>query len=585
MLTGYKKKLVKEVISYYIDTTGLSADTFILYVQRNFTKERSTLGYKEWLAVKSFELLKQNDISLADCLEFRNLATQLKLEKRGMNVTNIWKKEIAECIVKSNIKDYTLLELSDKNSELNYIEGLENEINYFNYEDDKNNFFNTFDFDKNNPNFLRLLPKNARKAILYNTPIFINVNPFLEHTKQTDNIFNDMKLHGYTDKSLLTIHFAVLFRIIKMCKEYNLTNVKIGFFSYLDMFYENPEYFKFYTMFKEMFKFNNGICFSPKSVGLKDKAELIGYTIWDLKKVGDKNSPVVLEERIQYTDDTILKGSSRLLRGKKDSLYDWVVSGIQKEGDADKVPIFLNVQTKSENTVERYENVLGYLQNTKNLLRSLNKMGVYSVPIGEYTQITYENFFKSIPSYVVRNCLSSNVSLKENPFYLSNPNTEVEGYNIWLADAVIYFTFSPLNMTKSYREKDFDLSNRLFPLSYSEVRRYVTDENIIDDMGKHDAENLKFLQILDSILPSVSPEGKELYNFCINKIKESLKGKNRENMGYKDSLVAWDAGFYQIRGMSKLFTPKEEERYNYLLSVLKDKLSDGIYKYGFISLN
>ena len=79
MLTGYKKKLVKEVISYYIDTTGLSADTFILYVQRNFTKDRSTLGYKEWLAVKSFELLKQNDISLVNCLEFRNLATQLKL--------------------------------------------------------------------------------------------------------------------------------------------------------------------------------------------------------------------------------------------------------------------------------------------------------------------------------------------------------------------------------------------------------------------------------------------------------------------------------------------------------------------------
>ena len=56
MLTGYKKKLVKEVISYYIDTTGLSADTFILYVQRNFKKNRETLGYKEWLDVKSFEL-------------------------------------------------------------------------------------------------------------------------------------------------------------------------------------------------------------------------------------------------------------------------------------------------------------------------------------------------------------------------------------------------------------------------------------------------------------------------------------------------------------------------------------------------
>ena len=73
--------------------------------------------------------------------------------------------------------------------------------------------------------------------------------------------------------------------------------------------------------------------------------------------------------------------------------------------------------------------------------------------------------------------------------------------------------------------------------------------------------------------------------FSINKIKESLKGKNRENEGYKDSLVAWDAGFYQVRGMTRLFTPKEEERYAYLVSKLKDKLDDGIYKFGFISLN
>ena len=104
-------------------------------------------------------------------------------------------------------------------------------------------------------------------------------------------------------------------------------------------------------------------------------------------------------------------------------------------------------------------------------------------------------------------------------------------------------------------------------------------------MNTHNVENLRFLHILESLLPSVSKEGMELYNFCINKIKESLKGKNRENVGYKDSLVAWDAGFYQIRGMSKLFTPTEEDKYNYLLSKLKDKLDDGIYKYGFISVN
>lgn len=585
MLTGYRKKLVKETISYFIDTTGLPVDTFILYIQRNNMKDESVLNYKEWLAVKSFQLLKSNGITLADCLEFRNLAAQLKLEKKGMNVTLPWKHEIAKCINSTDISGYTLLEVSDLNSELNYIP--DKEVYYFNTEEVVFNFFNTFDFDKNNCTFLKLLPKEVRKAILYKTPLFINFNPYLEHSKKIDNIVGEMKLFGHSHKDLLNVQFASLFRILKLCQEYQLTDVRIGFFSSLDMFYEKPEYLEFYNDFRRRFKFNTGICFNPKSVGVKDKdkADFIGYSIWDLKKEKDKDVSVVLEEKIQYTEDTILSGTPRLLRGKKDSLFDWVSTGILNIGDKDEIPVFLNIQTKSEQKIDRYENVLGYLQNTKNLLRSLNKVGVYSVPLGENTPITSENFYKSVASFVVRSSLSQNVNLKESPVYLSNPDMEIAGYDKWLTDAVVYFLFSPLNMTKSYREKDFNLANRFFPLSYSEVRHYVSDENIINDMNTHNVENLRFLHILESLLPSVSKEGMELYNFCINKIKESLKGKNRENVGYKDSLVAWDAGFYQIRGMSKLFTPTEEDKYNYLLSKLKDKLDDGIYKYGFISVN
>ena len=106
---------MKETISYFIDTTGLSPDNFILLVQKNSMKDESVLNYNEWLAVKSFKFLKSHDVSLADCLDFRNLATQLKFEKRGINVSPLWKKEIAALIEKSNVSNYTLLEVSDKN--------------------------------------------------------------------------------------------------------------------------------------------------------------------------------------------------------------------------------------------------------------------------------------------------------------------------------------------------------------------------------------------------------------------------------------------------------------------------------------
>lgn len=580
LLTGYKKKLVKETISYFIDTTGLTSDNFILLVQRNNMKNEETLNYNEWLAVKCFKMLKSYDISLADCLEFRNLAVQLKMEKRGINISPIWKKEIAKCIESTNISNFTLFEVSDNNSEFSYID----DVSYSCIEtDDSTNFFNTFDFDKNNPSFLRLLPNEVRKAILYKTPLFININPYLEKNREIDSVLEEMRLYGYNKKNFKDMLYVSLFRILKLCEDYDLQDVRIGFFGSLDMFCEKPELLNFYTNFKKVFKFNKGICFNPKLVGVKEKTEFIGYMIWDRKKGVERDVPVVLDEKIQHTEDTILTGAQRLFRGKRDSLFDWVSKSIVKEGESVDIPIFLNLQTKSETTIQKHSNVIGYQQNSKNLLRSLKKVGVSTVPIGEYTEITENNLLKSVASFVVRSCLMEEVGYSTNPIYLSAPDMTIDGYQEWISDALVYFTFSPLNCSKSYREIGFKMENSLFPLSFSEVHRIVTDENIINDMNINSMQNLPFLQVLDECKVNLSEDGRAFYNFCINKMIKSLTGKYRENEGYKDSLVAWDAGFYQIRRISKLFTPKEEERYNYLLSVLKDRLRDGIYKYGFIS--
>lgn len=579
MLSSNKKRLIRETISYFIDTTGVSAENFIVLVQKNAMKDLSKLEYKSWLAVKCFQLLKNNDISLADCLEFRNLATQLKLEKKGMNISIIWKKEIAECIEKTNIKAYELFEISDRDSELLYLKD-KKDISFFDIENLETNFYNTFDFDADNKTFFNLLPKSIQNALLYKLPIFLNLNPYLDYSKNIDSILEDMKLFGFNKKILLNIYYASLFRVIRLCEEYDLKDIRIGIFTPLDMFYEKKEYQEFYEYFKSFFVFNSGICLNPKSVGIKEKSELIGYSIWDYCP-NSKSNPVVLEERIQHTDDTILKGSFRLLRGKKDSLYDWTKNTITHTGQSEVVPIYLNMQTKSDKTMQRYENVLGYQINSSNLLRSLKKVGIYSVPLGESVEITYENFYNSVASYVVRSCLVDVIDLK--PVYLSKPDINIKGYKQWLANAIIYFMFSPNNMTKSYREKDLVLSNRLYPLSFIEVRKYVTDDNVINDMNMHKVENWFFIDVLENIQKDLTEVGRELFSFCKKKMIESLLGKTRENVGYKDSLVAWDASFYQIRSINKLFTSKEEERYAYLVSKLQKYLNDGIYKFGFIS--
>ena len=73
----------------------------------------------------------------------------MKLEKKGMNVTSLWKKSIGSFIGDTDISRYELIELSDKNSELNYLD-LGKEVFYCEDFNEHENFFNTFDFDNDN---------------------------------------------------------------------------------------------------------------------------------------------------------------------------------------------------------------------------------------------------------------------------------------------------------------------------------------------------------------------------------------------------------------------------------------------------
>ena len=579
-----KKKLIHDVLSYFIDTTGEPVESFILMVTRNNKRSLEELSYKEWLAIKCFNMLQEKGINLSDCVDYRELASQLKLEKRGMNITSLWKDKIADFLNCDEIEQYTLFDVSDNDSELSFL-GRKIDKPVYCFEDvGDRNFFNTFDFDKDTRTLYNMLPTEVQNSVAYNNYIFINVNPYIEQQKDIDALIEEMRFYSFSEKALLNIFYGTMFKLMRMCKDYNLSNVRIGFYSPLDMFNEDEKYKAFYKEFRSIFKFKMGVCFDPKQIGVKSKDKLIGYTVWETKK--DKNemdNAVMLKELKQHTDDTILEGSTILLRAKTVSLYDWVKNGILKYGDVSVVPIYNNIQVRSEETVERYKNELGYLLNSVSVFRNFKKIGVFSVPIKEYTEITKENLLKSVASFVVCSCLASFDETHSNPPYLSMPDISINGYKNWQADALIYFMFSLLNKTKSYRERDLVLSNRTFPLTKEEASRQIRDFNLLDDIQVRHAENEDFLEVFNSVFKDVTLEGKELYDFCREKLLQSLSGTYRENVGYKDSLVAWDASFYQIKGIPNLFLTEDEKKYHYLLSKLKDKLSEGIYKYGFVN--
>ena len=165
MLSPNQKRNIKEVLKYFIETTGCSVDQYILKVQKNARKMRDDMPYSDWLAVKSYLYLLEQGVCLADFLEYRNIGLQLKNEKKGINVASVWKSVIGKLINKSDISNYTLFEMSDLNSELNYISSNGNNVDIVYGEIDKKvNYFNIFYFDKNNQTFLNILPFEINRS-------------------------------------------------------------------------------------------------------------------------------------------------------------------------------------------------------------------------------------------------------------------------------------------------------------------------------------------------------------------------------------------------------------------------------------
>jgi len=580
VLTGNKKRMVKEVLSYYVDTTGVSEDMFILSVQKSRNKNPQDLNYKEWLALESFDLLKSQGITLADCLEFKTISKQLKKTKNGIYVSDLWKSEIAKEIESEITNGTILVEVSDFiNSEFDF---LSSDIDYVKLENKgkKINLLNTFDFDIENRFLLNSLPAKLRNAILENKDIFININPYLEDNSDLNSLIEEMKMYGYNKKHLSSIVYKCLFRLIRLQDEYNLTHLKIGFYGPTSFFIDE-KYKDFYSYFRKHFDFNRGICFDPKAIGVKSKEEFLGYTIWETKRF-IRGRSVVLTEKVQHTEDTILRREKRLMRGKGVSLYEWCNRGTKKSSDEDvEVPVLMNINTFSETKVKRNSSVLGYMLASQNMLRMLKKVGITNLPMGEYLEITEDNFWQCVASYAARTCLEEKVGL--DAIMLVSPDMSIDGYTNWLADALILMLFNSSSMVISYRNQGLRVDNRLFPLSKNDIRKFIIDETILKDLEERESINDFILEKLKEVEQDLSVEAMELYIFGKNKLKESLKGLERAKVGYRNNLSAWDASLYQVRGMRTIFTSKEEENYLYLLNKLKDKLYDGIYTYGFIT--
>lgn len=612
ILHGNKKKVLKEVIRYYVETTEKSYQDFILDVQKTRGKLASDLAYSEWLALKAYILLGNQGITMEDCIENKDVINAAINEDRSRNegefyTPEVWcadgreylKRMLGDLWGKAYIWDAScgsgnLLRTSNYPQDKVFMSSLLPEdiemvkntfpdVNAFQLD-----FVNEIDWDENNRRFSEKLPPELIRVLENNEPLVFYMNPpYKVMESSSSDVGAYMSSLGMA-KCALDIFHQFMFRMVMLKRDYKLTNVYMGIFGPVTMFHSKMIE-PMYNEFKKEFKFFDGMMFdagdfsnTSESVGW-----VVGYTSWRSLIVGEEQTKsIILDAKASDQNNNITVIGKRAITSIDENLHNWVEAKDIIRYD-ESLPVVTTYSNLLGTLLKAPSNALGYLMSSNFVIRATRRACVTTLPNPDNIPITEENFWRCVASFTARRCYATKVNPYNNCQYYSKPDTSIEGYQEWLVDALIVFLFDYSAHHAAYRDVDQDninwnISNNMFPINMDIVRQVVTDHVLIEDMNNNPAKNQFILNILTQVQDSLSAEARELYAFALQAILESLQGTKRADLEYENWTNAWDAGLLQIRNTKDLLSKEHEEKYSYLLSKLKHKLYDGIYKYGFM---
>lgn len=611
ILKGHNKTVLKEVIRYYVETTENEYEDFIKDVQKTRGDLANATTYHEWLATTSYHLLNKYNISISDCIENKDvIRAAIKESESRQNgefyTPEIWCKDgreylkdmlgdqwgeayiwDASCGTGNLLKsiDYPMDKIFMSSllpEDVDMVKSILPDVEAFQLD-----FVNGVDYDENNMFFSQNLPPRLIEVLKSNQPIVFYMNPpYKTMEAQSSDVGAYMSSHGMT-KSALDIFHQFMFRIVMIKRTYNLTNLYMGIFGPVTMFHSKMIE-PMYNEFKKEFLFHDGMCFdagdfsnTSESVGW-----VVGYTAWRSKQEGEVDKSVVLTSKAIGDNDEIKVLGSKLIKSVDINLHEWALPKDIVRSDV-PLPVVTTFNSFKDTLMKAPEHYLGYMMSANFVIRATRRACVTSLPNPDNVAITPENFWRCVASFSARRVYATNNNPYNNCQYYNMPDTSIEGYGNWLADALMIFLFDYSAHEGAYRNVEQDgvkytISNRLFPIDAEQLKQVITDPVILHDMEENPAQNQFVLQALAQVLPHISDEARELYTHCMTGIVTSLHGETRKSLEYANHTRAWDAGLCQIRLTKGLLPEGFETQYSYLLSRLKTKLYDGVYRYGFM---
>lgn len=457
-------------------------------------------------------------------------------------------------------------------------------------------FLNKLDYNIFTTEFLDQLPPQLQDVIRNDKPLIIYANPpYKSGLAKATDVGRYMCEIGL-GRAAYDIYYHFMWRVMSFVKMFNLSNVWFSCFGPLT-FFTGAGANVLLKEYEHCFEFIDGMCLSAQE--FSDTSDSIawgiGCTLWKSRggyKEDILEKPILLERKFKLADGTLGTDGRVLYAPPREKLSTWVIpKDITFYTQAPLMTSHLTFKGGDANEKVAHsmgkiaQNALGTLMVGNTLTRSASQSAVLSVPTTiQYENITKENFWRCVSSYTFRRVINADWSIAKKE--ISAPDETVDGYSLWLMNALVMFLFEYKSMMSSIRNVEYVdgsthniIRNHLFYCSESEVRENCHDEVILQDLDRNPPTNQFLLEQIEIARPYWVEPIKELFDFCKNYTLFSYD--SRKDVDYIGSCDAWDAGFQQIRAC--VWSEDLEKQLNKVVADARDWLRRDIMSFGFVS--
>lgn len=391
------------------------------------------------------------------------------------------------------------------------------------------------------------------------------------------------------------LYAQFLYRIVKMKKHLNLTNVYIGLFS-PSLLLTGTKYNKFRDLMFDNFEYLDGNLFEASNFADVKDNWAINFSVWkagnqpkdsrnkfdaNVIKLNTAGKVMIVGHKLLYNTDN----------SKTKSLQQFLKENTDKPSQFTKKVLQFSSRYETKNRiVEVPQNEIGYIINDTNNIEA-GQMGSYLIqsPITRHLKssiITANTFENQMVVFASRKCVESNWINQKDEF-LSPYDTDSEEFDRLRRKSVIYSIFAPANNIISYRSEYHgagvtNLNNWFFMDSddIKELADKYNNDRIYNDAVEN-ANNPVVLRLLNNY--HLDDKDKMLVDQARKIVRDSFKFRNIINDDSPEFAVnTWDASWNQIIKVAKQYIPEQVKQFNKLFDDYQSDITDLIYENGIL---